>query len=678
MRQTMWVPRFGWAVGMLLVITLANGARAGDETERLAEGLRPLIAAHQGVVSVAIKHLELGTTFLHREHDPRPTASLIKVAIMVAAYDKIAKGELAADKQLTLTAEDKVPGAGILTPHFQPGLKLSLRDAIRLMIVYSDNTATNLVLKEIGLPRTSELFASLGYHETRLHAFVFQPESSLDPERSQKYGLGSTTAHEQLRLFEALYRKQLGTPEQNAEMLEHLTACDDHARFTRYLPEGARVSLKTGSVAAVRTAAGIIHTPGGPVAVVVLTSENKDQRYSERNAAELLTAEIARIVYEVFETPPPTSKETPPSGDLAVGASGDLVESVQRTLNARLSPSPRLSVDGEFGPTTRQAVARFQKSKSLKETGIVDRETWKELGPLVVGPEPVPEPMLVNMQVLPQEPADDPQGPPPVSAAAWVIGDPVTGMLLGGYHEREKRDFASTTKAMTAYLVLKQAQNRPELLDQTLTFSKRADETPGSTAGVRQGESLPVREALYGLMLPSGNDAATALAEHFGAAFAPPADAPTADSPQARFVAEMNRQAQALGMADTTYANPHGLTDPTHRSSARDQFLLARAALEFPLFREITSSRQRGATVTGPGGYQRNVLWKNTNKLLEIAGYAGVKTGTTDAAGACLVSLGTRGDRSLVVVVLGSASSDARYFDTRHLFRWGWTRVTPP
>ena len=78
--------------------------------------------------------------------------------------------------------------------------------------------------------------------------------------------------------------------------------------------------------------------------------------------------------------------------------------------------------------------------------------------------------------------------------------------------------------------------------------------------------------------------------------------------------------------------------------------------------------------VTGASGYERNVIWKNTNRLLPIAGYEGVKTGTTSAAGACLVSAGRRGEERLLVVVLGATSSDARYVDTRNLFRWAWNQ----
>ena len=89
-------------------------------------------------------------------------------------------------------------------------------------------------------------------------------------------------------------------------------------------------------------------------------------------------------------------------------------------------------------------------------------------------------------------------------------------------------------------------------------------------------------------------------------------------------------------------------------------------------FRARVNTRQRGCTVTSDAGYTRNVIWNNTNRLLGIEGYDGVKTGTTNAAGCCLVSRGTRDDKTILVVVLGSDTSDARYVDTENLFQWAW------
>ena len=287
-------------------------------------------------------------------------------------------------------------------------------------------------------------------------------------------------------------------------------------------------------------------------------------------------------------------------------------------------------------------------------------------------------------------PPEQLDGPPLVTCKAWAIADGRTGEFLFGLNEDQKRDNASTTKVMTAHLVLKLANDDPKVLDEVVTFSKRADETNGSTSDIQAGESLTVGELLYGLMLPSGNDASVALAEHFGNRFPPSNDSegkaaandkqPQAktDDPLDRFIAEMNREAKRLGMENTTFKNPHGLTVEGHGTSARDLTILAHAALQNEHFRHYVSTRQHSTKVTAADGSQRQVSWQNTNQLLGIKGYDGVKTGTTGAAGACLVASGRRGEDCLLVVVLGSSSTDARYVDTRNLFRWAWQQRANP
>ncbi|WP_231749459.1 D-alanyl-D-alanine carboxypeptidase family protein [Tautonia plasticadhaerens] len=218
--------------------------------------------------------------------------------------------------------------------------------------------------------------------------------------------------------------------------------------------------------------------------------------------------------------------------------------------------------------------------------------------------------------------------------------DADTGELVAGQDEDAPLDMASTTKIMTALVVLRLAGEDPGVLDEVVTFSPRADRTVGSTSGVRAGERVAVRELLYGLLLPSGNDASVALAEHFGARLGPPEDAPEETDPLPRFVAAMNRLAAELGLPDTRFANPHGLTAPGHHASALDLARLAIAALEDETFASIVSTRRRGCTVYDAEDSPRNVAWSNTNRLLPTEGYDGVKTGTTSAAGACLVSRG--------------------------------------
>jgi D-alanyl-D-alanine carboxypeptidase (penicillin-binding protein 5/6) len=231
---------------------------------------------------------------------------------------------------------------------------------------------------------------------------------------------------------------------------------------------------------------------------------------------------------------------------------------------------------------------------------------------------------------------------------------------------------------MTAYVVLKMAQNDPDLLNDVVVFSTAADKTPGSSSRIRAGESLPAGELLYALLLPSGNDAAIALAEHFGRRLLSATDANQKTTPLSRFITEMNRAANDHKMHNTHFKNPHGLTEKGHLSTAHDLLKLAHTAMQLPEFRKRVASRQRGSTVSGPGGYHRNMLWKNTNRLLTIDGYQGVKTGTTSAAGACLVSMGQRGADAMFVVVLGSSSSASRYTDTRNLFRWAWQQHIHP
>lgn len=263
------------------------------------------------------------------------------------------------------------------------------------------------------------------------------------------------------------------------------------------------------------------------------------------------------------------------------------------------------------------------------------------------------------------EPLD---GPPVVSAKAWIVVDGQTGKKVWGGNEAEARPMASTSKIMTAWIVLRLAVADPKVLDEVVTYSERAARTIGSSAQLKAGEKVTAGNLLYGLLLPSGNDAATALAEHFGPRFGEDKDG----DDQQRFVAEMNRRAKALGLKEMAYKDPHGLS-ANNVSSARDLAALALEAMKDERFRAYVSTRRHECEVTQPDGEKRKVTWTNTNRLLDIEGYEGIKTGTTTPAGNCLVASGKRVEDRLIVVVLGSTATDGRYVDARNLFRWAWT-----
>lgn len=268
-----------------------------------------------------------------------------------------------------------------------------------------------------------------------------------------------------------------------------------------------------------------------------------------------------------------------------------------------------------------------------------------------------------------RRPADALDGPPIVTARAWAIFNGRNGERLYGNNDAAQLPMASTTKIMTAYVVLRLSADNAKLLDDTVTVSEQAARTAGSSARIRAGDRIAVRELLYGLLLPSGNDAAVAIAQHFGPRFIE-RGARNPPAPLAAFVEEMNRQARRLELRETRYLDPNGLA--RNETSARDLTKLAYHAMQNATFRQYVQTRRHEGRITDAKGERRTQTWDNTNKLLDIEGYDGIKTGTTTAAGSCLVGSGRRGDDHLLVTVLGCTSNDSRYADTRNLFRWAW------
>jgi beta-lactamase class A len=213
-----------------------------------------------------------------------------------------------------LRESDKVPGSGILTYHFSEGTTLPLRDCLRLMSVYSDNTATNLVLEKIGIANVNKRMEAFGFKETRINAKVFRGSTtSVDPKRTAKYGLGSTTAREMVGLFEKIQTNDGFRPPIKLVILEHLKKNTDKDKFGRLELPGVSIAHKDGSVNAARTDAGILFTPSGPIIVCVLTAENRDRRWVRDNAGNVLCASVARAVYDHFHDKTRAEKSpTPP------------------------------------------------------------------------------------------------------------------------------------------------------------------------------------------------------------------------------------------------------------------------------------------------------------------------------------------------------------------------------
>lgn len=243
--------------------------------------------------------------------------------------------------------------------------------------------------------------------------------------------------------------------------------------------------------------------------------------------------------------------------------------------------------------------------------------------------------------------------PPSVGAEGAILMDARTGQVLFEKNAYKQLAPASTTKIMTAILAIESGR-----LEEKATVSKNAASTSGSTMHLEEGQVITVRELLTGLMLRSGNDGAVAIAETI---------AGSVDS----FVEMMNQKAAEIGAYNTQFRNPHGLSAPGHHSTAFDLAWITRYAMNNPTFAEIVNTRHTSIDWQDSSGTEHERNLKNTNKLLWMLEEAdGVKTGTTNEAGPCLVSSATKNNQRLIAVTL---RDPARWKDSQALLEWGFS-----
>jgi serine-type D-Ala-D-Ala carboxypeptidase (penicillin-binding protein 5/6) len=242
--------------------------------------------------------------------------------------------------------------------------------------------------------------------------------------------------------------------------------------------------------------------------------------------------------------------------------------------------------------------------------------------------------------------------PPAVAATAYVLVDAQSGQTLAAQAADERRDPASLTKLMTAYLVFDALRKKQIVPSQMVTVSTRAWKAPGSRMFIEPRKAVSVDELLRGLIVQSGNDAAIALAE-------------LVSGSHEAFVEAMNKEGARLGMTATHFANADGLPDPQHYSTPADLAKLALAIVrDFPEYYPLFAQKEfRYNNITQP----------NRNRLLWTDPYVdGIKTGHTEEAGWCLIGSAKRGERRLVSVLLGAPSDAARAAESQKLLNWGF------
>ncbi len=276
------------------------------DTASLHRLLDSLSAAHHGVVGYAVRNLETGERMERRGDETFPTASLIKVPILVTVYDLVEHGRLGLDDPLTVLKIDKVPGSGILQ-FLHDNSTITVHDAAWLMTTISDNTATNLLLDRIIIRRVWDAMEQRGLPHTKVHSKSFLRNSSVAMDSSVKYGLGVTTPNEMATLFALLAEGRAVSPRADSTMLDILAHNEDASKLQRFV-YGLDVPHKTGDTDQVRTECALFPLQSRVVACV-LTKENTDQRYMVDNEAQTMMARMGEAISTAWpRRAPPVAK----------------------------------------------------------------------------------------------------------------------------------------------------------------------------------------------------------------------------------------------------------------------------------------------------------------------------------------------------------------------------------
>lgn len=245
--------------------------------------------------------------------------------------------------------------------------------------------------------------------------------------------------------------------------------------------------------------------------------------------------------------------------------------------------------------------------------------------------------------------APEPAGFPFVSARSLSVIEGGCGAELFGRDEHRSLPPASLTKLMTAAVAVEHA-GPDTMITSNVDGAQLYDETGSTIMGLKPGMELSLRDLLYGLLLPSGNDAAIAIAEGVGGS-------------EQQFVAMMNEKAASLGLDDTHFTNPHGLDDDGLRSSAHDMAMLARYVMQNALLREIVAAPTWQPRWDGPP------LWNGNRFISEYPGADGVKIGYTEESQQTIVASATRDSRRLIVALM---RSNDRYTDAERVLDWAF------
>jgi beta-lactamase class A len=297
-RKTQWRGLCGNVCAMLFLVCSHTAAQQRVAGNSLDSDIKAKLASFKGKVSLFAKNLDTGEIYALGADDRVRTASTIKIAVMVEAFARVAEGKAKWTQELVLTKAARYGGSGVL-PELADGLKLTLRDAVNLMMVVSDNTATNLVLDYLSTDAVNVRMDSLGFKQIRILRRVGSGGDSRegkDPD-NKRFGLGVATPREMVLLVEKLERGEIINAVVSKEMIELMKREQVHYAIGRSLWD-LPMATKYGALDHLRSAVGIIYSKKGRVAMAISCDEIPDIDWSVDNPAYLLMSELSVVLVE--------------------------------------------------------------------------------------------------------------------------------------------------------------------------------------------------------------------------------------------------------------------------------------------------------------------------------------------------------------------------------------------
>ncbi|RSL15333.1 beta-lactamase class A [Edaphobacter aggregans] len=309
----------GWAMtaGVVLFGLIVGGAWAqqtGVADAGLQQELAALVEKHHGKVALYATQLNTGKSVAIDADRPVQTASVIKLTILFEAMEQVRAGKARWDEKLTLVKGDGVSGSGVLT-FFDTPLMLTLKDVLTMMVIVSDNTATNLAIDRFGVDAVNARIAWMGLKDTHLYKKIGKPATGPMPADQPKFGLGKTTAREMAMVMERIGRCQLaerGEPmlagdaaicEVALKMLRNQFYRETIPRYLEKLDSsetGSGIASKTGSLNAVRADVAIVAGKTGPMVLSIFTFDNEDKSWTVDNEGEVLIGRLAKTIVEAW------------------------------------------------------------------------------------------------------------------------------------------------------------------------------------------------------------------------------------------------------------------------------------------------------------------------------------------------------------------------------------------